>query len=299
MISFADKLGKERFLVADGAMGTELQKLGLEPGACPEELNITVPEAVMKVHTGYIEAGSDIILTNTFGANRARLKMHGFETRVEEFCNAAFSAAKKCAAGKEILIAGSIGPCGELISPLGELSEEETSEIFREPAAALANAGVDLFVIETMMAPEEALIALRAVKSVTDKPVIVSMSFERGNSGLRTMWGTDIPTAASLFENAGAGGIGANCGRGFDEMMDISEEMCKATKLPVWLKSNAGLPVWEDGRSVYTQSPEFILPYIEGMLRNGANIIGGCCGSTPEHIRAITATVKRYKEKFS
>lgn len=294
MIPFVELLSREKVLVSDGAMGTELQKLGLEPGACPELLNTENPEIVYQVHQGYVDAGSDVILTNTFGANRGRLKLHSLEERVKEICGGAVKIARK-AGGDNVLVAGSIGPCGEIISPLGTLSEEEAFEIFREPAHALNEGGVDLFVIETMMAPEEALIALKAVKSVSDKPVVVSMTFEKGSTGIRTMWGTDIPTAVNLFEEAGADVAGANCGKGFDEMEQINREFRKYSRLPLWLKANAGLPEWVNGKSVYNQNPEFIRGYVENMIAGGNCIIGGCCGSTPGHIKAIREIVNLYK----
>lgn len=285
-------------LVSDGAMGTELQKCGLEPGACPEALNIESPETVSRVHRSYAEAGSDIILTNTFGVNRSRLKLHSFEERVKEFCVAGAELARSFAESKNILIAGSIGPCGDILSPLGTLEEDEAFEIFREPAKALAGAGVDLIVIETMMAPEEAVVALKAVKSVTTIPVVVSMTYEKGLSGIKTLWGTDIPTAAEILEKNGADVIGANCGKGFDEMEEIGMLLRESTKLPLWLKANAGIPEWIDGKPVYTQGPEYIRNYIEKMVTLYPCVIGGCCGSTPGHIKTVRETVNLYKSKF-
>lgn len=298
MISFFELLARERALVSDGAMGTELQKCGLEPGACPEALNTDRPETVSLIHKSYADAGSDIILTNTFGANRSRLKLHSFEHRVKEFCEAGVELARSSAREREILIAGSIGPCGDILSPLGALEEDEAFEIFREPAEALAGAGVDLIVIETMMAPEEAVVALRAVKSVTTIPVVVSMTYEKGISGIKTLWGTDIPTATELLEKNGADVIGANCGKGFDEMEEIGALYRESTKIPLWLKANAGIPEWIDGMPVYTQSPEYIRNYLEKMVTSAPCIIGGCCGSTPGHIKTIRETVNLYKSKF-
>jgi 5-methyltetrahydrofolate--homocysteine methyltransferase len=288
--SFKNLIASNRILLSDGAMGTELQKRGLPAGACPEEFNVSHPEVVRSIHLAYYEAGSDIVETNSFGGNRARLSMHGYEHRVKEFCLAAAHRAREaCPAGK--FVAGSIGPTGELLEPFGSRTAEEAADIFSEQAEALAEGGVDLFFVETMMSIEEAEVAVRAAKTVSNLPVVATMTFEKSQVGLRTMWGVDIPTAVLRLTDAGADVVGANCGRGFEEMIEIMTEMRPTTTLPIIAQANAGMPEIVDGVSVYHQTPEVVLPMAEKLLDSGVNIIGGCCGTSPAHIKALRAMV--------
>lgn len=281
-MNFPEFLADGRIYLADGAMGTELQKRGMEDGACPELLNLTNPALIRAIHADYLNAGADIIETNTFGANRARLKFHDMENQVEEIILAAVNNAKGFP-GK-YLIAGSVGPTGEILEPLGTLSMPEAYDIFSEQVAAFEKAGADLLFIETMMAPEEVTAALKAVKENSQIPVAAMMTFERGLAGIRTMWGNSVADAASILEQAGADIIGSNCGKGFDEMADVVSEYKMASNKPVIAMANAGIPVWEDGRSVYKDTPEKISGYIKMIIENGVKIIGGCCGTGPEHI---------------
>jgi 5-methyltetrahydrofolate--homocysteine methyltransferase len=289
-ISFLDLISSNQVLLSDGAMGTELQKRGLPAGACPEEFNVSYADVVRSIHRAYVEAGSDIVETNSFGANRPRLGMHGYEHRVKELCLAAAQRAREaCPQGK--FVAGSIGPTGDLLEPYGTRSTEEASEVFREQAHALAEGGVDLFYVETMMAIEEAEAAVRAAKSATNLPVVATMTFEKGQAGIRTMWGVDIRTAVHRLADAGADVVGANCGRGFEEMVEIITEMRPLTSLPIIAQANAGMPEIVNGASVYHQTPEVILPLAEKLLDCGVNIIGGCCGTSPAHIKAMRVLV--------
>jgi 5-methyltetrahydrofolate--homocysteine methyltransferase len=279
-----------RVLLGDGAMGTELQQHGLPAGSCPELLNLDRPETVRAVHRNYVAAGSDLIETNSFGANRIRMAMHGLEGRVVEVCRrAAELARQECPA--ERFVAGSVGPIGDLLEPFGTRTLEEAYEVFGESASALAEGGVDLILIETMMAIEEAEVALRASKERTGLPVFVTMTFERGASGLRTSWGVDVPTAARRLEEAGADAIGANCGRGVGEMIDIIGAMRPLTTLPIIAQANAGLPEWVGGVSVYRETPEAIRPDIERLLGQGIALLGGCCGTGPDHIRMMRSAI--------
>ncbi len=293
---FLDKLHAGITLLSDGAMGTELQKRGMPTGVCPEEYNVTHPEIVQGIYQDYYAAGSDIVETNTFGANRSRLTLHNFEPRVAEFCKASAQLAREvCPAGK--FVAGSLGPTGDIIEPLGPRTEQEIYDIFAEQAAALAEGGVDVVFVETMMAPEEAEIAIRAVKEKTNLPVVATMTFELGKAGLRTMWGVDVATAVRRLTAAGADVIGANCGRGFDEMIAIVQEMRPLTRQPIIAQSNAGIPEWVDGVSVYKETPEMIQPKAETLLQLGVNILGGCCGTGPEHIRTMRLLVDAFAPK--
>lgn len=282
-------------LLSDGAMGTELQKR-LAPGYCPEELNISRPDIIREIHKSYFDAGSDIVETNSFGSNRARLKMHGFSDKAGEFSIAAAKNAREvCPDGK--FVAGSMGPTGEMLEPLGELTESEAYDIFAEQAKALAEGGVDILFVETMMSIEEAEIAVKAAKENTNLPVSATMTFESGNAGLRTMWGVDIPTAVSRLTEAGADIIGANCGRGFEDMISIIHHMRTLTSKPLLAQANAGLPELVDGKNVYKETPEVIAPKAEQLLEEGADIVGGCCGTGPEHIAMMRKIVDGVKHR--
>jgi 5-methyltetrahydrofolate--homocysteine methyltransferase len=289
-----EALSSGKKLVSDDAMGTELQRRGMNPGSCPEELNTTGREIVKSVYSDYFMAGSDIVETNSFGANRSRLTMHGFESRVEEFCmHAAEIARSVCPPGK--FVGGSIGPTGDIIEPYGDRAVDDAYAIFAEQAKALAAGGVDCFFVETMMAIEEAEAAIRAAKDTTGLPVIATMTFELGNAGFRTMWGVDITSAVARLNEAGADVIGANCGKGYDEMIEIIREMRPLTHKPVIAQANAGIPDWVEGKAVYKETPEAIRTRVVELLDLGVNIIGGCCGTGPDHIRVIRELVDQRK----
>ena len=288
--SIMDILRSGAILLCDGAMGTELQKSGLLPGGCPEELNVTRPEAVLAVHQAYYTAGSDLVETNSFGGNRIRLAMHGMEHRSRELCRKAAELAREvCPEGR--YVAGSIGPTGDLLEPFGTRSVREVHEVFAEAASALAEGGADVLFVETMMALEEAVVAVRAAKECTALPVVATMTFERTAAGLRTAWGVSVQAAVQQLSEAGADVLGANCGRGFDEMIEILTEMRPLTSLPVAVQANAGLPEWVDGVAVYRETPETMRPKAEELLHRGANILGGCCGTGPAHIRLMRTLV--------
>ncbi len=294
MSNFLEVLNSGKILLCDGAMGTELQKRGLPSGACPEEYNVSHPDIIRNIHKNYYDAGSDIVETNTFGANRARLKLHGYEDRVVEFCKAAAALARSvCPSGK--FVAGSVGPTGDILEPLGTLSEKDAYDMFAEQAKALEEGGVDVIYIETMMAAEEGVIAVKAAKENTSLPVVASMTFEMGKAGLRTMWGVDVKSAVNAYTSAGADVIGANCGKGFDEMISIIKEMRPLTGKPVIAQSNAGIPEWTHGMSVYTETPEVMAPKAEEIIKSGVNILGGCCGTGPAHIKKMREILDRFE----
>jgi 5-methyltetrahydrofolate--homocysteine methyltransferase len=282
-------------LLCDGAMGTELQKRGMPTGVCPEEYNVSHPDLVQGIYADYYKAGSDIVETNTFGGNRSRLALHNFEDRATEFCKKSAELAKEvCPEGK--FVAGSMGPTGDIIEPLGSLPVQQAYDFFAEQAEALTEGGVDVIFVETMMAAEEAEIAIKAAKEKTNLPVVSTMTFELGKSGLRTMWGVDVPTAVQRLTDAGADIIGANCGKGFEEMIQIVKEMRPLTTKPIIAQSNAGIPDSVDGKSVYKETPEIIKPKAEALLRQGVNILGGCCGTGPEHIAMMRKLVDTFIE---
>ncbi|MCU7495641.1 MAG: 5-methyltetrahydrofolate--homocysteine methyltransferase [Ignavibacteria bacterium] len=292
---FLTKLNSGTILLSDGAMGTELQKRGMKTGACPEELNFVSPEIIQSIHSEYYEAGSDIVETNSFGSNRIRLSLHQKEDRAYDFARKAAELAREvCPRGK--FVAGSIGPTGEILSPLGPLNLQEAYDAFAEEAEALAEGGVDVIFVETMMSIEEAETAVKAAKEKTGLPVCASMTYEVGPSGPKTMWGVDVKTSIERLTEAGADVIGSNCGRGFDEMIMVMRQMRPLTEKPVLAQSNAGIPEWVNGLSVYKETPGIILPKAEELLKIGINIIGGCCGTGPHHIREIRKLADKYNE---
>ena len=280
--------------MADGAFGTQLQQRGLPSGHCPEEFNVSHPEVVQAIYRDYYAVGSDFVSTASMGGNRPRLAAHGAGDRVRELSlRAAELARAVCPEGR--FVAGDMGPTGELLEPFGVFSEQEAYDVFAEQAAALAEGGVDFIVIETMMAGQEAQIAVRAAKQATKLPVAATMSFEARNDQYRTSWGVSIEEAAQCLAHEGADMVGANCGLGFDQMLGIVRQMRPVTRLPIVAQANAGLPQWVDGQTVYTETPETMAPKIQALLEAGVNVIGGCCGTTPAHIAKIREIVDRFR----
>ena len=279
-------LEKKRVWVADGGWGTELQKRGLPPGEPPEAWNISRPEDVRAVALSYVEAGAEIILTNTFGGSPLKLAKVNLKGQVMEI-NRKGAEISKQAAGDRALVFASIGPSGEFMAPLGTFSEEEMINGFVEQARALAEGGADGIVVETMMDLAEAKAALLAARQITSLPVAVTMTFNKGPKGFATMMGTRPEQAAAELEKSGADIIGANCGAGIDQMIELMKLLRSATALPLWCKPNAGLPELIDGKTVYRETPERMASKLKALVQAGANIIGGCCGTTPAHIRAF------------
>jgi 5-methyltetrahydrofolate--homocysteine methyltransferase len=275
-----------------------LFEAGLKEGGCPELWNATHPDVIQNVHTAYFDAGSDLVETNTFGGTRLKLQAHGLGDRARELNRLAARLARSvCPADR--FVAGSIGPTGHLpdtFEPLGDVSEKEFYENFREQALGLAEGGVDLFAVETMMYPEEAVVAIRAAKESTGLPVMASMFFrwepEKGRD--RTMWGTSPEQAARILIQAGADVVGCNCGDGGPERSAVViQAMRSVTTGPLIAYPNAGLPRIRDGKTIYDLSPDEMASRYPAILDAGANVVGACCGSTPAHIRAIAAVVRK------
>jgi 5-methyltetrahydrofolate--homocysteine methyltransferase len=278
-------------LISDGATGTYLQARGLEPGGCPEELNASRPELIKQMAKDYFDAGSDMVLTDSFGANKFMLKKYGHGDRVTELNRLAAEHARS-AAPPGGLVAGSVGPSGEFLEPLGEVTEAAMFDAFTEQVTALADGGADAIIIETMTALEEATLAIRAVKENTDLSVIATMTFDKGPRGFFTMMGVQPERAAIELQKAGADVTGANCGNGIDNMVEIARIMRGAADGYMLVHSNAGIPAIRKGQIVYSETAEYMAERFKILADLGINIFGGCCGTTPDHIRALSQTIR-------
>ncbi len=274
--------------VFDGAMGTMLHAAGLPNGYCPELWNIEKPGEITKIHRTYVDYGAEIIETNSFGANRIKLSHYGLEERVAEINAAAVAAAKK-ACSEQTLVAGSIGPTGKLLEPLGDLSFDTAVAVFQEQIKALDEAGVDLLIIETIIDLQEMRAALVAAKSISNKPVICQLSY--GADG-RSITGTDPETAAIVLEALGADVIGANCSLGPAQLLGIVERLAASCNKPISVQPNAGMPELIDGKTVFPMSPAEMASWVPKLIAAGATYIGGCCGTTPSHIKSIKAALQ-------
>ncbi len=285
---------RESLLVADGAWGTELFKMGLDAGGCPEEWNLTHPDIISKVADQYLAAGSDLIITNTFGANTAILERYGLLDDLAKInrVGAEISCKAAAAAEGERNVFGSIGPFGRLIS-MGEADEDEVEDSVKAQAEALLAGGVDGIVIETLTDLAELTCAVKTVKSLTDKPVVASMSFDSGPAKQCTMMGVTATELVAEADAAGADIIGTNCGLGVDNSIRICQTLRSATDKPLWIKANAGFPELVGTKVVYSMDAEGYSEFVPELIKAGANIIGGCCGTHADHIKAIRAIVDR------
>lgn len=285
----------ERVLVLDGAMGTMLQERGLKPGQSPEEMNLTMPEVVAEVHREYREAGADIIVTNTFGGSRPKLSHYGLEDQLYTI-NACAVAIAREAAGEDAYVAASMGPTGRFVEPVGDCSFDEMAAVFREQALPLIEAGADLITLETFLDIKEIRAAVIAIREISpDIPVIAMLTFDDNG---RSVLGTPPEAAAITLEGVGANIVGSNCGLGVEGIYEILSAMRRVTRIPLISQANAGLPVLKDGRTLFPGTPEEMTAYHERMLELGVRIIGGCCGTTPAHIRAIREALAGRERTF-
>ena len=291
-LSIIDRIKRGDLLVSDGATGTYLENHGLEPGGCPEEMNASQPDVIKGMARDYFDAGSDLVLTNTFGANKFMLKKYGHGDRVSELNSLAAQHARSQAPSGHYVV-GSMGPTGEFLEPLGEVTEAEMLDAFTEQAIALEDGGADAVVIETMTATEEANLAIKAAKVNTNLTVIATMTFDPGPRGLFTMMGVTPARAAKELQEAGADIVGANCGNGIEVMVRIAEEMREATNGYMLIHSNAGLPKMVKGEIIYTELPDYMADHFKTLADLGINILGGCCGTEPAHIRALAAVLNK------
>jgi 5-methyltetrahydrofolate--homocysteine methyltransferase len=294
MNKFLERLNAGEILVADGATGSNLQKMGLKPGRPPEDLIIDSPDIILKLASSFVAAGSDIILTCTFGGTRMRMKDSNYQDRTPEVNIRAAEIARQAASAREgVLIAGSMGPVGALIKPYGPLEAEEVKATFAEQAKALADGGVDLLLIETMFAFEETDAAFEGARSATDLPIVVSFSYDRGT---RSMMGVKPQDVIKRYSERGAALVGANCGTTLENMEAVVKEYAATIPgFPLWVKPNAGVPRMdiETEQGIYDMTPEDMATYARKYVELGARVVGGCCGSTPEHVAAIVQAVKK------
>jgi len=290
--TLSELISRGKTLISDGAWGTILQAKGLKPGECPEQWNIDHPEAVLDIARSYIEAGADTIETNSFGGNSFKLMSFGLENQVYEL-NRKAAEISRLAAGDDKYVLGSIGPTGKMLV-MGDVNEEELYDSFKNQAVALYDGGADALVIETMTAIDEATIAVRAARENTPCEVICTMTFDHLKTGdYRTMMGVSPAEMVVALKEAGAHIVGANCGNGIEGMIPITEEIRSVDKdIPVLIHANAGLPVLNGTCTVFPESPEMMAAFAPQLARAGANIIGGCCGTTPEHIRKLAEVLR-------
>lgn len=296
-ISLRERIGQGVF-VLDGAMGTQLFAHGVEVGTCNDYLNVQSPEVVCDVHRAYLDAGSDAVLTNTFGANRYALGRHGLGEEVGAINRAGAKAARR-AAGEEKYVLGDIGPSGDFLEPLGTLKADELQEAFADQAKALIGGGVDGLIVETMTALDEVQIAIEAAKSVAGNlPVFASMSFDKVGDGFKTMMGVDVESAVAKMLAAGADAVGFNCGTAtLEDYVELAKKLVAAAKTAsdetiIFAEPNAGKPELVEGEAVYRVSPEEFAAAVKKIHAAGINIIGGCCGTTPEHIEAVARALR-------
>lgn len=284
-------LASTDYLVLDGAMGTMLFAAGLVSGASPEEWNVSHPDNIRAVHRHYINAGSHIILTNSFGGSSYRLKLHNLQERVHELNQAAArnARAEADAAPHTVLVAGSIGPTGELLAPMGNMLFEDARKAFSEQARGLAAGGVDLFWVETMSDLDEVRAAVEGIRAVSDLPICATMSFDTNG---RTMMGVTPAQAVRTMREWGLYAIGGNCGNGIGEIEDVIAAMHReAPEVRLIAKSNAGIPQWKNNELLYDATPSVMGRHAQRVRALGASFIGGCCGNGPDHITAIAGAL--------
>jgi 5-methyltetrahydrofolate--homocysteine methyltransferase len=292
MDAFNDRIAHLDTILLDGAMGTLLIEAGMPPGSCSELWNVTHASQVTDIHLAYLAAGSQIILTNSFGGNPSRLKRHGLANRLHELNSAAARNAQQAIRETESdsLVAGSIGPTGELMEPYGELTFKQARQGFADQAQALTQGGVDVFWVETMSDINEVLAAIEGIRTVSDLPITATLTYDRHG---RTMMGVSPEDALEQLLPTGISALGANCGTGPEEVSNVVQALTDAgAQLPLIAKPNAGLPKEVDGAIVYDASPAFMAEMAPQLSQAGARLIGGCCGTTPQHILEMGRALK-------
>ena len=296
MSNLLDRIITDKILVSDGACGTYLQANGLEPGGCPELMNDTHPKVIRQMAKNYFEAGSNLVETNSFGGNRYMLKKYGHGERVEEL-NRKGAELARSVAPEGCFVVGSIGPTGEFLEPNGVVTEEEMYSVFCEQARGLAAGGVDGFCIETMSDVAETSLAIKAAKDITGLPVSATLTFDKGPRGYFTMMGITPANGALQLAEAGADIVGTNCGLAIEHLLEIIVAMREVTDQPILTHINAGIPKIVGKEIVYPDSPEHMAKYMPQMVEAGANVIGGCCGTGPDHVRAFVSSLRGCNDK--
>jgi len=284
-------LQKNKILISDGATGTNLQQRGLERGTPPEVWVLEKPEEIINLNKDFIKAGSNILLTCTFGASPIRLAQNNLEGKTSEINQKAVLLTKKSTEGTQVLIAGSMGPLGHMLKPYGDLEIETAKDNYKEQAIALDQAGIDFFLVETQFDLNEVKVALQAIQQVSKRPIVCSFSYDRG---IRTMMGVKPNQTATELADFGLTAIGINCGKSLDDNLNSLIELKQSTQLPIWFKPNAGLPKLDDsGKLIYEITPETMGNHVHEWINAGANIIGGCCGTSPAHLKSIADAIKK------
>jgi methionine synthase I (cobalamin-dependent) len=289
-VGFVDRLNAGDVLVADGATATNYQQMGMGIGVAPEEWVFEQPDKVLGLHAAFITAGADIILTDTFGGTSLRLRESRYAARTRELNRRAAELAREAAGRGRVLVAGSMGPTGMLMEPLGELTAAAAADAYGEQAAALSEGGVDLLLLETFFALDEALAAIDGIRRSSALPLVVSFSFDQGT---RTMMGVSPTKMVEAIHPLGVAAVGANCGRSLADMERVLAELAALnTGIPLWIKPNAGLPRMVGEVARYDTGPAEMAEYARRFIEAGARVVGGCCGSSPEHIGAIAGAAK-------
>jgi 5-methyltetrahydrofolate--homocysteine methyltransferase len=284
---FLERLRGGETLCGDGAWGTQLMARGLAPGESPESMNFSHPEVLVEIGELYLDAGADLITTNTFGASSLNLASHGLEDRTEEINRLAVETIKPVTEDRAY-VSASVGPTGKVLEPYGDTAPDTVAESFQRQIGALVGAGADVICVETMLDLREAELAVRAARAASSEiPVIATMTFNATPRGFFTTMGTSIEDACAKLIEEGADVVGSNCGNGVETMVEIASEFLAHASVPVIIQSNAGLPETRGGELVYPESPEFMAERVGRLMDLGVAIIGGCCGTTPDHIRAI------------
>lgn len=293
MGKLVEKLIQKKVLLGDGAWGTLLIESGLQAGECPESWNLYYPEKVLAVAAQYIDAGSDLIETNSFGGSRFKLKHYGLEDKTRAI-NVEAARISRQAAGNDHIVLGSVGPTGKILM-MGDVSRDEMYEAFREQVMALEEGGTDALIIETMSDLDEALIAATAARENTRCDVIVSFTYDRSGDDFHTMMGVTPQQMSATFSAEGFSFAGSNCGNGMHDMVELAKQFRNTNGHPPFMiQANAGKPIYHDGKTVFPESPSEMNTQILDLLTLGVSIIGGCCGTTPDHIREFRKTIDAF-----
>lgn len=282
---------REKGVVIDGAMGTMLMEAGLESGLAPETWVLEKPEKILTVHQAFADAGADILITNSFGGNSIKLKKAGLDSRADEINGQAARLARSVARDK-CLVAGNMGPCGELLQPMGLLTDEQVKDSFARQARVLAQNGVDLFLVQTFFSLQEIMLAIDGIQSVSDLPVIASMTFQETPRGFATMMGDKVAPSMKALMDAGVLVAGTNCSLGSATMIRLAGEVRRSVPIPVMAEPNAGVPEVRQGKTIYNEDAQTFAENMRRIKALGVEVLGGCCGTTPDHIRQMVLALK-------